>query len=180
MYCSVVTTLNNFITSEFISGMQSQNNFECLHLGGSTLAMTENSFWLWAKCAGSGSASLVQSMLFGMLACTTHRIVTSAMAKAWRSRITKTSPLNHVPIVTLRIWTLSLREIVSVRFRIQMQNVVGAWHRLDYNFVSSCVTASVAFMQMLKNLETQDPELVAMSARVREYFLPQLGDPKDN
>ncbi|XP_043235994.1 protein C10-like [Amphibalanus amphitrite] len=40
--------------------------------------------------------------------------------------------------------------------------------------------ASVAFMQMLKNLETQDPELVAMSARVREYFLPQLGDPKDS
>ena len=42
------------------------------------------------------------------------------------------------------------------------------------------ITASVAFMQMLKNLETQDPELVAMSARVREYFLPQLGDPKDS
>ena len=42
------------------------------------------------------------------------------------------------------------------------------------------LTASVAFVQMLKNLETQDPELVAMSARVREYFLPQLGDPKDS
>ncbi|XP_037068498.1 protein C10-like [Pollicipes pollicipes] len=40
--------------------------------------------------------------------------------------------------------------------------------------------ASIVFMQLLKNLENQDPELVVLSARVRDYFLPQLGDPKDS
>jgi len=39
--------------------------------------------------------------------------------------------------------------------------------------------ASVAFTQLLKNLEAQDAELAVLSSRVRDYFLPPLGDPKE-
>jgi len=42
-----------------------------------------------------------------------------------------------------------------------------------------CPSASVAFTQLLKNLEAQDAELAVLSSRVRDYFLPPLGDPKE-